>query len=573
MEVIMADKLKIVGYVRVSTTVSAEEGESLNIQKEQIQEFAKYHKWKLTEIYEDPGISGAKIELRPAFKKLIKDAHKKKFDGVVVSKMTRCARNARELLNFVHDLDQNGIRFFTIAENIDSQHTYTGKLLMQILAAIAEWDRENIESTMKEGKQRKWKDKRCFIGQPPYTYRWDKQYNMLRINSEEQAVYNKIVDMYLNLGLSYKDISLKLADEGIYSKRGKIFSSVMISHILKHRAYFGDYVVNKYVYKDGRRTNKLKPESEWIRYDIEPIITKTRWDQIQEKIEFNKSKAKRTTSADSYWLRDILKCAECGGVVKPHHGVKSKKTGKFPRYYSCYWSRCSPKILKMNNRKKCHLPLMKADALERKIWLKVNMKLALGKDERHLSRLIDPAKYDKQLKQLNNKIFNLKNHHKKAVTAKSRIYDIYEIGGFDKNELSRRLNLRNDEILELEAKISDTRQEISELKEAKKNDQIWKNFVENETETLRGLKKDIYLLVPDDKKRVIESMTNSSDIRIFGDKREDYWLPAPYKLRFNQSVLLDLINQGKLPSLNKNGLNPSSYNEISGPKQNRKNKQ
>jgi site-specific DNA recombinase len=566
---------RLVGYVRVSTTLSAEQGESPDIQREQIAKFADYKGWKLTKYYEDLGISGKNAGNRPSFQKMIRDAEKKKFDGVVVSKLSRCARNTRELLIFVDKLKQNDIRFFTIAENVDSKDKYAGKLLMQILSVIAEWDRETIELTMKEGKARKWKDKRCFIGQPPYGYYFDKKDCKVKIHEQEKKVYLRILDLYLNVGLSYKDISLRLAEEGVYrekykkkgGKTAKQFTTPMISYLLKHPAYYGKLISNQFFYKDGRVTKEMKPETEWVHWDIEePMITKSKWDATQEKVKFNITKGKRIISAEDYWLRDLLTCDECGGKIKPVHGVISPKTGKFPRYYRCYWSKCSKKDLKMRDMERCYLPSIKAEKLENLIWMKLNFKLSLGKDENSLKKLIDPKRYDRQINKWKRRLSVLGNDLKKSTKAKDKLYNLFsEDDDFDKNDLLKHINIRKEEILDIKGQIKDTQKQIDDLEDSKANDKLWANFVKNEAEVIMRLKTDIVNLPPADKKRLIESMINGDGIRIHGDSREKGkpWHPTPYRLQFNLPILLDLIEQGKISSLDKKGVNSPANDKIS----------
>ena len=573
-------KMKCAGYVRVSTLGQAETGESLHTQKDDIKSFAKFKKYDLVKIYEDAGISGHKAEKRPAFMQMLTDAKDKKFDYVVVSRMSRFARNTREMLNFVYDLDKYGVKFFSIKENMDSGDDYTGQLMFKILSAIAEWERESIRAQMNENKMRRWSNKKTFIGKPPYGYFWNKEKKEICVNEEEKNIYFRILDMYCNLGLSFKDIAIKLKEEGIVCKK-KPFTSPTISYMFKNPAYYGNYILNKHKHEtaggrkfkrdedgkilkeNGKSIKLMKPESEWIRFEIPAFISKQKWDQIQQKTQFNKSKGKRTFQSNDYWLRDILKCGECGGVVKPHHGSK-RKDGTFPRYYSCYWSFCAPKVLKTCNREKCHLPLIKAEDLEKKIWVRVMMHLSIQRGERSLSKLIDPKRYDKKLNLMKNKLAKLETDRKRNVIAKSNLYDLYADGEFDKNELSNKLIERETKIIELDGLIAESKQEIMDLEEARANDLLWKNFIKNEKETLRQLRSDLFYLEPKDKKRLIEGMTNGNRIRIDGgiENGTKVWLPGPLGLKFEKTVLLDLMERGKFSSLNKNGSDHPSADDI-----------
>src|ERR1035437_9519002 len=331
-------KMKVVGYVRVSTTIQAELGEGLNTQRLLIKEKAKKEGWTLLHIYSDEGISGSKSENRPDFQNLLNDTKNKKFDAVVISRLSRFGRNARELHNNIEILKQSGVAIISIKENFDLSHAY-GRAMFGMLASIVELERDVITEQMSESKKIKWYQNRMSNGRPPYGYQWKKETETMGVNNEEKEIYERIVDLYLNHGLSLKDISIKLKEEGIISKK-KPFNSATLSYILKNPAYCNNYFVNQYKYKDGKRLKEKKDKSEYISFKMEPFISIEKWEKIQEKTKFNKSKGKRITRANNLILRDMLYCGYCGGRVKPRFGSKNKK-GNIPSYYCCYWAQTS----------------------------------------------------------------------------------------------------------------------------------------------------------------------------------------------------------------------------------------
>ncbi len=82
-------KKRAVGYVRVSSKEQAQSGESLSTQRKAIEDFVKAQGWKLTKIYADEGISGGSVKERKALQQLLKDAEKKKFDVLVIHRLSR----------------------------------------------------------------------------------------------------------------------------------------------------------------------------------------------------------------------------------------------------------------------------------------------------------------------------------------------------------------------------------------------------------------------------------------------------------------------------------------------------
>jgi site-specific DNA recombinase len=450
----MSKEIRAAGCVRVSTPKQVEEGESLEYQRRQIEHFVKEKGWILTKIYEDEGISGASMD-RPDFKEMISDAKKGEFDYIIFYKLSRFARNARDFMTQQYELHQYNVQLISIKENIDPT-TSTGRLIAGILALFAEFERETIEEQLKTGKNIRWKEGRAFIGQPPYGYKKlyegnPKVFKGLITDEKEVAVYQRIVSMYIDQNISYKDIAIQLNSEGFKCKRGK-FSSTVVGDILKNPAYYGHYVVNKYKYKrlpNGkyRRTKELKPASEWIEVPIEPIISKRHWDQIQKHIKFNKNKSKRSNNTTRlYWLRDVLICGRCDAKVKPRIG-SFRKDGTAIRYYSCYWRGTSKKNILVAGRKRCDLPYIKAEVLEALVWQEM-MLFFSWKTDRLMKEKFNKIKYEGKNSELKEKILRFKNELKYKKIAQTRLLKLMEDPELDLDELRERLHKNQKEKLE-----------------------------------------------------------------------------------------------------------------------------
>ena len=104
------DKQKVVAqYLRVSTDEQAQSGFGLDIQREKLDALAILHDYKTVDslVYVDEGLSGTlPADKRPALKKLLADAKKKKFDGVIVYKVDRLARDNYIIIGVVRELSR-----------------------------------------------------------------------------------------------------------------------------------------------------------------------------------------------------------------------------------------------------------------------------------------------------------------------------------------------------------------------------------------------------------------------------------------------------------------------------------
>lgn len=549
---------KAVGYIRVSTTIQVKEGESLSTQRQQIVDYAKNKGWELDCIYSDEGISGAKIEYRTDFKRLIDDAKQGKFEIVIFTKLSRFARNAREYMNLSYELEKHGISLVSIKENIDPI-SRTGKMMAGILALFAEWEHETIKEQMYENKMSRWKEQRAFIGRPPYAYYWNKEKKQLEINEVEAKVYHLLVDMYLKQKMSFQDMCLKLKENGIKCKRAD-WSSTSIRYTLKNPAYYGNYVVNQYIYEDGARgagskkTKRKKPSSEYIAYQLPPLITKNQWDQIQEQIEFNKRKSKRSDKTEDLIMRDILICGRCGGRVKPRVG-KVRKDGTATRYYSCYWASTSKKnLIASGRKKKCSLPYIKIKPIESSVWSDILVGFALN-PTKILERLYSSKNQKDKINMLKETIDRLELELKKKNRARNFLYKLMEEDEINLSELKDRLQINQEEILGLEGNLNDTKLRYQELLSLAENENNISDFLHNNKDFLRRIRKDIFDLNSKDRKLLVESLLNDN---VTVNYQEDNELDGPggpvceYKFKGNLDILQRFIEEGKITKLDKN---------------------
>jgi DNA invertase Pin-like site-specific DNA recombinase len=118
----------------------------------QIREFSEHCErrgWTVAGEYVDVGISGAK-DKRPELDRLMADAHKRKFDVVVVWKFDRFARSVSHLLRALETFNALGIAFVSLSEQMDTT-TPAGKMVFTVLGAVAELERSLIAERVKAG--------------------------------------------------------------------------------------------------------------------------------------------------------------------------------------------------------------------------------------------------------------------------------------------------------------------------------------------------------------------------------------------------------------------------------------
>jgi DNA invertase Pin-like site-specific DNA recombinase len=119
------------------------------MQLRELREYVERRGWTLAGEYVDEGISGAK-DSRPQLNCLMDDAHKRKFDVVVVWKFDRFARSVSHLLRALETFKAQGIEFISFSEQMDTS-TPTGKMIFTVLGAVAELERSLIGERVRAG--------------------------------------------------------------------------------------------------------------------------------------------------------------------------------------------------------------------------------------------------------------------------------------------------------------------------------------------------------------------------------------------------------------------------------------
>jgi DNA invertase Pin-like site-specific DNA recombinase len=133
-------------YARVST---AHNGQDPRVQTRELTEYCQRRGWTVAGEYVDVGISGTK-EKRPELDRLMAEAHRRRFDAVVVWRFDRFARSVSHLLRALETFQALGIEFVSLSEQLDTS-TPTGKMVFTVLGAVAELERSLIVERVKAG--------------------------------------------------------------------------------------------------------------------------------------------------------------------------------------------------------------------------------------------------------------------------------------------------------------------------------------------------------------------------------------------------------------------------------------
>ena len=325
-------KQKAAIYIRVSTDAQAEEGYSIDAQKEQLTAYCISKAIKNYDYYIDGGWSGSNLN-RPEIQRLMKDAKDNKISHCIVYKLDRLSRSQKDVLYIIEDIFMPyGIDFVSLTESLDTS-TAMGRAMIGILAAFAQLERENIRMRTRMGMKERIKEGYWMGGgRVPFGYDYDKGQGILVPNKDADTV-KKVYELYIR-GYSAQNIAnmLGLRYDGLATQ------------ILKRKCNYGVIEYRGEEYK-GKH---------------EPIISKEIYDLAMD--EMLKRSSTNVTTSD-HLLTGLVYCGKCGAKMR------YQNWGKNGYKFVCYSQQSSkPYLIKDPN---CNQKKQWADEVESEVIKKI----------------------------------------------------------------------------------------------------------------------------------------------------------------------------------------------------------
>ncbi|CEQ16302.1 MULTISPECIES: recombinase family protein [Peptostreptococcaceae] len=445
-------------YCRVSTVEQAEEGYSIDEQNLKIREYCEREGHEIYNLYEDRGISGKNITNRPGIKQLLQDATENKFDLVIVWKLNRISRKLLDILNIVELLNKHNIAFRSLTENFETE-TPSGKLQLNIMGAIGEFERETIAENIKLGMGAKARlGEWCggvVLGYDIVEIPSDgkkRKSTKLQINEREANTVRRIFDLY-SQGYGYKAVVNRVNKEGYKTKRNNEFAVATVKEILKNPVYIGKIRYNVRQDWSKKRRNNINPNPILSDGKHEPIIDMETWNKVQVILK-ERSKKHNKIYDSEFPLTGILKCPVCGAGMTISRSTSKRKDGtkKVLEYYSCgNWKNKGTAVCKSNS--------IRVEVADEYVLNKI---MTLINNKSILKKVIDNINKNKssKLQPTIDELDRITNEINKLNTKKSKNIELFEDGILDKNELSIRVKSINDDIDKLKYREQELIQEV-----------------------------------------------------------------------------------------------------------------
>ncbi len=305
--------------------------ESMSIanQRQVLVDYVNEKGWTLRECYIDDGYSGTNFD-RPDFKRMIQDAESGKIDCIITEDLSRLGRNYVEAGYYTEEyFIEHNIRFIAVNDGIDTMNENND--IAAFHHVLNEFYPKQVSKKVRQVKKKSVEQGKFMGSQAPYGYMKSPEDKHILIVDEEAAVIVRRLFNEFASGNSARMIADELNSEGVsapstyhYEKARKshtprkqksVWGSATILQILKNQVYIGNMVQGKrqvLSFKTKKRRN-VNPES-WIVVENThtPIIERSIWDRVQEKLSQRNKKIRRTKNDSVGLFSGIIKCADCG---------------------------------------------------------------------------------------------------------------------------------------------------------------------------------------------------------------------------------------------------------------------
>lgn len=342
-----------------------EKGESIENQIQMCIKYAKNIGIEAYEIYEDEGFSGGNTN-RPKFQKLIKDLKSKNFTHLICYRLDRISRNVADFAGTIEILNKYDVAFISIREQFDTSSAM-GRAMMNVSATFAQLERETIAERIQDNLRELSKTGRWLGGPPPLGYKSievenndsngkNRKKHILQINEDEINIPKMVFELFLKYK-SFQKVSRILESQGIYSRKGSVFSRELVKQTINNPIYcVADNTIINYFKTNGSETygyesingsngimsyNRRKdngsfaPIEDWIISigEHQGIISSDLWIKCQEinKEIKNRASNRQCTSQEAL-LSGLVVCGVCGSAMSPRQNMGCKHPY---RYYSC----------------------------------------------------------------------------------------------------------------------------------------------------------------------------------------------------------------------------------------------
>ncbi|MBR3660775.1 MAG: recombinase family protein [Bacilli bacterium] len=349
--------LRVTYYARVSTEME-EQLNSLNSQVMYYERLIKRNSnWIFVPGYIDEGISGASVNKRNDFLRMINDAKKDIFDLIITKEVSRFARNTMDSIGYTRNLISYGVGVYFESDNINTFES-DAELRLTIMSSLAQEEIRKLSERVKFGYKRS--IEKGVVAGSNNILGFKKDHGKLIIIEDEAKIVRKIYELYVYEGIGTTRLSYVLFNKyGYKNSRGKPIDPSNIRDIIRNPKYKGYYCANKSETLDFKtKARRNKPKDKWVIYkdfkNIPPIVSEELWDKANNIIEARGAKHSgidKSVYTKRFPLSSKLFCFYDGCTfVRGNYKLKEGK--------KVFWSCDCYKKIGVTRSKSCNTPLL-----------------------------------------------------------------------------------------------------------------------------------------------------------------------------------------------------------------------
>lgn len=429
---------KVAIYARVSTEEQALSGYSIEAQLNTLRNYCNLYNKDVVAEYVDRGISGKSITGRVELQKMMTNVKDRKFDEVLVWKISRLSRKTIDLLKIVEEMNKNNVVFKSFSENFETE-TPMGRFALQMMGAVGELERNTIIDNVKLGMAQRsreghWNGGIClgYVSEPIIGTRKGGNDTALKIVENEATTVRKIFSMYAS-GKGLRAIANQINREGYLTKRGNTFSTASITEIISNPLYVGKIRFNRYENWSEKRRKGKSENVILAEGNHEPIIGKDLWEKVQ-LIKATKASKPMKNFEGHYVLTGLVKCPVCGATMVGTRTTNTLKDGtkKVLRYYSCGAARTKGTSV-------CGFNSIRADYVENEVIAKIQKLVEQPKVLKNLIEKVNEERkelktpYEEEMEEIERTLDD-------ALKNKKKYLNLYEKEMIDHSIFSERIS-------------------------------------------------------------------------------------------------------------------------------------